>query len=187
MHLKYGELKRRLFANTPAMLVEIGAGSGTNLRYFSPGTHLVAIEPNRQAHATLRARAQAFGLTLELHGSPAEQIDLPSASVDFVIGTLVFCSVQDPAKVIAEVRRVLRPGGRFACLEHVCAPLGSKTYRVQQFMREPWKWAFEGCDLCRNTSLTLRAAGFAQIDIIPFELPLYLGPVRYHITAVCVN
>jgi ubiquinone/menaquinone biosynthesis C-methylase UbiE len=135
----------------------------------------------------LEARAKACQIQLELHGLAGEALDLPSASVDFVFCTLVLCSVDDPARVLAEVRRVLRPGGRFVCIEHVAAPIDSVDRRLQQLLARPWHWLFDNCHLCRDTATLLRAAGFARIELQPMRLPTAILPIRNQIVAVCVN
>jgi SAM-dependent methyltransferase len=187
MHRKYAGIKSGLLANAPPVVVELGPGSGANLRYLRAGTRLIAIEPNLQMHDVLRRRAKQHGIDLDLRGLAGENLDLPSASVDFVFGSLVLCSVDRQEQVLAEVRRVLRPGGRFACVEHVAAPVGSGIYRFQRMIRRPWKWVFEGCDLCRDTGSALRSAGFAQVDVRSLVLPTLFVPIRHQIAAVCVN
>ena len=187
MHRKYAGIKTRLFAGAPPVVVELGPGSGANLRYLPAGTRLIAIEPNRQMHDVLRRRAKQFDIDLDLRGLAGENLDLPSASVDFVFSSLVLCSVDRPAQVLAEVRRVLRPGGRFACVEHVAAPVGSRNNGLQRMIKRPWKWVFEGCDLCRDTGSTLRSAGFAQVDVQPLVLSTIIVPIRHQIAAVCVK
>lgn len=187
MDRKYSAIKRGLLASAPSVVVELGPGSGANLRYLPAGTRLIAIEPNRQMHDVLRRRAKQRGIDLDLRGLAGENLDLPSASVDFVFSSLVLCSVDRQDQVLAEVRRVLRPGGRFACVEHVAAPAGSGIRRFQRMIRRPWKWVFEGCDLCRDTASALRSAGFAQVDVRPLVLPTIFVPIRHQIAAVCVN
>ena len=187
MDRKYSGIKARLFEQTPPVVVELGPGSGANLRYLPRGTRLIAIEPNRHMHSVLRRRAKQCGIELDLRSLAGEGLDLPSASVDFVFSSLVLCSVEKPEQVIAEVRRVLRPGGRFACVEHVAAPVGSSVRAIQHFIRRPWKWVFEGCDLCRDTGSTLRSSGFARVDVQPLVLPTVFVPIRHQIAALCVN
>ena len=187
MHWKYADIKSRLFEQAPPVVVELGPGSGANLRYLPRGTRLIAIEPNRHMHPVLRRRARQCGIDLDLRGLAGESLDLPSASVDFVFSSLVLCTVEKPEQVIAEVRRVLRPGGRFACVEHVEAPAGSAIHGMQRLIRRPWKWVFEGCDLCRDTGATLRSSGFAQVDVQSLVLPTIFVPIRHQITAMCVK
>src|ERR1700733_7724917 len=96
-HLLLGRRKRRLFADLPPTVVEIGPGTGANLRHYRPGTRLIAIEPNRHMHSPLRKAAQRYGIELELREEGAAAVGLPDASVDAVVSTLVLCTVPDPA------------------------------------------------------------------------------------------
>ena len=187
MHWKYAGIKSALLKNAPAVVVELGPGSGANLRYLPRGTKLIAIEPNIRMHPRLKHRAGQLGIDLDLRVLAGEKLDLASQSVDFVFSSLVLCTVERPRQVISEVRRVLKPGGRFACVEHVEAPAGSSIRTLQHTIREPWKWVFEGCDLCRDLGQVLKTSGFSQVDVKPIVVPTMFIPIRHQITAVCVN
>jgi ubiquinone/menaquinone biosynthesis C-methylase UbiE len=187
MHWKYADIKSELFKHAPSVVVELGPGPGANLRYLRRGTRLIAIEPNRHMHPLLQRRAKQFEIELDLRELAGEQLDLPSESVDFVLSSLVFCTVENPEQVIAEVLRVLKPGGQFVCVEHVEAPTGSANKRLQNVIKRPWKWIFEGCDLCRDTGATLRSSGFSKIEVKPLILPTMFIPIRHQITAICVK
>jgi SAM-dependent methyltransferase len=162
--------KKRVFADLPRTVVELGSGVGANLRYLSPGSTLVALEPNPHMHRRLRAAAERRGVHLDLRERVAERTGLPDASVDTVISSLVLCTVPDPAEVLAEVRRILRPGGTFRFVEHVAARPGTPTRWLQRVLRRPWGWTFEGCSCERDLAAAVRAAGFARVEIEPFRL-----------------
>ncbi|WP_199511437.1 class I SAM-dependent methyltransferase [Nucisporomicrobium flavum] len=162
--------KERVFAGLPSTVVELGSGVGANLRYLRPGSTLVAIEPNAAMHARLRASAERHGVRLDLRDRVAERTGLADGSVGTVISSLVLCTVRDPAAVLAEVRRVLRPGGTFRFVEHVAAPAGTPTRALQRALRRPWGWTFEGCSCERDLAGLLRGAGFAEVVIEPFRL-----------------
>jgi SAM-dependent methyltransferase len=162
--------KRRVFAGLPPTVVEIGSGVGANVRHLPPGSTLVAIEPNRPMHARLRAAAQRQGVRLDLRDRTAEHTGLPDRSADTVISSLVLCTVADPAEVLAEIRRVLRPGGTFRFVEHVAARPGTPTRALQRALRRPWAWTFEGCSCERDLATVIRAAGFARVDLEPYRL-----------------
>ncbi|MGH3470925.1 MAG: class I SAM-dependent methyltransferase [Nocardioidaceae bacterium] len=128
--------KRRVFAELPSKVVEVGSGVGANLRYLAPGTNLVAVEPNPHMHARLRRNASKHGIDLEIRALAGESLDLADGSADAVITSLLLCTVSDPVRVVREIRRVLRPGGRYAFVEHVAAPDGF-VRGVQHAVRRP--------------------------------------------------
>lgn len=182
----YGDRKRDLFARAvPSggqMVVEIGAGAGPNAAYLPRGTRWLVAEPNVHFHPHLRRAARAHGLDLTLLAGDAERLPLPDASVDAVVTTLVLCSVPDPARALAEARRVLHPGGRLVFVEHVAAPDGSRLRRFQRLLRTPWGVVADGCRPDRDTEATLRAAGFAHLEVEGFRAPL--GLVGPHIAGI---
>jgi SAM-dependent methyltransferase len=187
MHRKYRDVKRELFGGLPRTVLELGAGTGANFRYLEPGTHVIAVEPNVHMHAALRASAARHRVTVDVRATVAERLPVPDGSVEAVISSLVLCSVTDPARALAEVRRVLRAGGRFWCLEHVAAPEGSALARVQRLVERPWRWLFEGCETHRDVAGLLREAGFAAVEITPFTLRTAFLPIRPQIAAVAVR
>ena len=176
--------KRRVFEGLPETVVEIGSGVGANLRYLRPGSCLVAVEPNPPMHRRLQAAAERRGVRLELRVRPAEHTDLPDAGADTVISSLVLCTVSDPVAVLAEIRRILRPGGSFRFVEHVAARPATPTRALQRALRRPWAWAFEGCSCERDLEALVRAAGFARVDIEPFRLHTPMIPFNTQIAGV---
>jgi ubiquinone/menaquinone biosynthesis C-methylase UbiE len=147
------------------VVVELGAGVGANVDYLRPGTQLIAVEPSLAMHERLRHRAEEAGVDLHLLAQGAEDLPLDDESYDEVICSLVLCTVSDVESVLAEVRRILRPGGRFRFVEHVAAPTWSPRRLLQRVLRRPWAWLFEGCTLDRDTASALRAAGFDSVEI----------------------
>ena len=184
---KYRDVKRELFGGLPHTVLEIGAGDGANFRYLDRGTHVIALEPNLHMHRHLLAAAARHGVTVDIRSDVAERIPLPDGSVEAVIASLVLCSVSDPARVLAEIRRVLRPGGRFWCVEHVAAPEGTALARVQRMVGRPWRWLFEGCETQLHTAELLRGSGFESVEVQPFTLRTALVPIRSQIAAVAVR
>jgi SAM-dependent methyltransferase len=175
-HHKFGARKATLFADLPPTVVEVGSGTGATLRYLRPNTRLIAIEPNIHMHGALRRHARDRGIDLEIRPESADAIGLPDNSVDAVIATLVLCTVPDPAAAVAEIHRILRPGGRFHFIEHVHADTAGLR-RLQKVVRRPWRYAFEGCELERNTAATLAAAQFSELQIEHFRLGGLFVPI----------
>jgi ubiquinone/menaquinone biosynthesis C-methylase UbiE len=135
-HRRLGAVKREAFGGLPPTVLEIGAGAGANLRYL--------VEPNPYMHPPLRAAARRWGVHLDLREGTAERLPLPDASVGAVVSSLVLCTVRDPAAALREIQRVLLPGGRFWCVEHVRAPEGTALAALQRLVARPWRWCFEG-------------------------------------------
>jgi SAM-dependent methyltransferase len=187
MDRTYGKRKRALFRDLPRQVVEIGPGAGANLRYYAPGTRVIAIEPNPAMHRRLRKNAARHGVDLEIRGIRGEVLDLPDASCGAVVGTLVLCTVEDPRRVVSEVHRILKPGGRFVFVEHVAAPQGTRLRRVQDALHASWRRFFDGCHLNRSTHLVLKEAGFASIEMDCFLLKVPFVPVRPHIFGQAVK
>jgi ubiquinone/menaquinone biosynthesis C-methylase UbiE len=176
--------KQRVFANLPDQVVEIGSGVGANLPYLPEGATLIALEPNRHMHARLRAAAHEARVRLVLRETTAERTGMPDQSVDTVISSLVLCSVNDPDAVLAEIRRILRPGGTFCFVEHVVAEHGTATRAAQRMLRRPWAWTFEGCSCERDLEGAVRAAGFASVEVERYRIHSPFLPFNTHIAGV---
>jgi SAM-dependent methyltransferase len=179
--------KQRVFANLPREIVELGSGVGANFRYLPPGTRVIAIEPNPAMHSRLRARAARHEIDLELHDVVGEHLDLPDASADAVVSSLVLCTVADPARVLAEVQRVLRPGGRYAFVEHVGASDRPVLRRIQRLVRRPWAWVFEGCSCERDLSDVIASAGFASLDLEEYRIHSPILPFNTHVAGIATK
>ena len=128
--------KQRLFADLPQTVVELGSGVGANLRHLTPGTTLVAVEPNVPMHRGLRAAAARHGVDLDLRQTVAEHTGLPDRSVDCVISSLVLCTVADPAAGLAEVRRITDRVAEFAAAQRIpmAQPLGPHRLVAQTLL-----------------------------------------------------
>jgi SAM-dependent methyltransferase len=182
----FGRRKAALMRDLPSTVVEIGPGTGANLRYYRPGTTVVAIEPNVHMHAALARTADRYGIRLDLRADGAQALPFPDASVDAVVSTLVLCTVPDQAAVLGEIVRVLRPGGRLVFLEHVHA--ADPVHRaVQTALARPWHWLFEGCDVRRDTEAALRSAGFDALTVERYRARSVFVPINPQIAGVATR
>jgi len=162
--------KRAMFAGVSGTVVEIGPGTGANLAYLPRGCRWIGIEPNGYMHAQLRERAERAGIHAEFRVGSAERIEATDATADVAISTLVLCSVPDVARTLAEVRRVLKPGGRFLFIEHVVGR--TRGLRLTQwFMRPAWYVFGDGCRTNRDIGQAIRDAGFGSAAIEEFRSP----------------
>jgi ubiquinone/menaquinone biosynthesis C-methylase UbiE len=94
-----------------------------------------------------------------LSAADAQRLPFPTAHFDSVVGTLVFCSIPDPQQALAEIRRVLKPGGRLFLIDHVRSHQ-SWLGHTQDFLAPAWLAVTGGCNLNRNTEATVRATGY---------------------------
>ena len=180
-HKAHGRMKADVISAMTGTVVELGPGTGVNMRYYGPGVHVIGIEPNPAMHDRLRAKAVEHNVDLEIRTLRGESIDVADGSADGVVGTLVLCGVDDPAKVVREVIRVLRPAGTYLFLEHVAAPSGTMTRRAQEVLLRPHRWMFNGCEVNRDTEATLRAGGFANVEMEHVDNGVKGGHVRHFI------
>jgi SAM-dependent methyltransferase len=178
--------KARVFADLPSSVVEVGAGVGANLRHLPAGGHLLAIEPNPYMHAHLERAARRRGVELEIRSVVGEAVDLPDGCTDAVISSLVLCTVADPVAVLAEIRRILRSGGRFSFAEHVAADDGTPTRWAQRLVRRPWAWVFEGCSCERDLAAAIESAGFSSVAISRYRIHSPFVPFNTHIAGTAI-
>lgn len=164
-HERQGERKRAEIGSMTGTVVELGPGTGVNMRYYAPGVRVIAIEPNPVMHDRLRRHAAEHGVDIEIRALQGESIDVADGTADGVVGTLLLCGVEDPAMVINEAHRVLKPGGRYFFTEHVRAPDATWTRRIQRVLRRPHGWLFNGCRTDQDTAVLLRDSLFETVEI----------------------
>lgn len=177
--------KRELFSGLNGTVLEIGPGTGVNVKYFSDDMEWLALEYNEYMFPYLEREAERHSVKHKLIQGSAEEIPLPDNSVDFVIGTLVLCSVPHPDLVINEIRRVLKPGGRYIFVEHVAAPNSSVIHFVQRMIRPLWSCCADGCNPNRRSWETIEQGGFDQVFLDHFRLGVPV--VSPHISGTAIN
>jgi ubiquinone/menaquinone biosynthesis C-methylase UbiE len=181
---KHGaELKRRLLTNARGRVLEIGVGTGLSFSHYPPVEELVAIDPSEPMLRRARQRAAALGRHVTFVEAPAEELPFHNESFDTVVSLAVLCSVDDPPRALGEIRRVLRPEGRFVFLEHVRSPDPSLA-RWQNRLERPWGWFAGGCHPNRDTLEEIEAAGFYVVELEREELPDVPRLVRPNIRGV---
>jgi len=139
-------------------VLEIAVGTGRNLPQYPEDVGLTGSELSRAMLEIARARARELGRDADLRIADAQALDFPDESFDTVVCTLSLCTIPDDRAAVAEVRRVLRPGGRFLLLEHVRSPL--MPVRLGQRILEPLLVRFEADHVLREPLDHLRAEGF---------------------------
>ena len=177
--------KRELFSHLSGSVLEIGPGTGVNVKYFPKDIHWTALEYNEYMFPYLEKEAERHSISHTLTQGSCEEIPLADNSVDYVVGTLVLCSVPHPELVMQEVRRVLKPGGRYIFVEHVAAPDSPVIRFVQRIIRPLWACCADGCNPNRKSWETIERAGFDQVFLDHFRLGVPV--VSPHISGSAIN
>jgi len=157
--LLFGSGREWVCSQAEGEVLEIAVGTGRNLPYYPDGVRLSGVELSPAMLEIARTRAREVGREIDLRVGDAQALEFPDESFDSVVCTLSLCTIPDDRAAVAEVRRVLRPGGRFLLLEHVRSPL--LPIRTAERLLEPLMLRFEADHLTREPLEHLRAEGFA--------------------------
>ncbi|MFK4730569.1 class I SAM-dependent methyltransferase [Agromyces mediolanus] len=165
------ELEREWFGRVHGRVLEIGAGEGENFGALALDVVWTGLEPDGPRRAELAIRAREWGHEAAPLAASAERIPVPDGAFDAVIASYVLCTVPDPGAALAEVRRVLVPGGRLVVVEHVGAPRGTVKRTVQRLATPcSVRWC-HGCHLDRDTEQTIADAGFRAEEVRRVRAP----------------
>jgi SAM-dependent methyltransferase len=183
-----GEMRGELLAGATGRVLELGAGTGINLDHYPPAvTELVLVEPDPHMAKRLRARLGDSAHQATVLEAPGERLPFADSEFDLAVATLVLCTVPDPTAALAELRRVLTPGGRLLLIEHVRAG-DQNLARWQDRLHAPWRFLADGCHCNRDTAATLAAAGFEtdqlRRDSLPKAPPIIQPLIRGQVTSL---
>lgn len=153
------DLRKEAIGTLRGRVLEIGVGVGSNWQFLPAEVEYTGIEPNEAMLKRAQKHAREQNRSLDLQMVDVEEMPFPDATFDMVFTTLTFCSVADPAAGLAEVRRVLKPGGEFRFLEHVRSD-SALFARIQTLVRPLTHRFGGGCNWDRNTLASINAAGF---------------------------
>jgi len=177
--------RERVIGAADGRVLEIGVGSGMNLPFYRPPVReVLALEPAPRLVSMARSASHATSVPVSFLGASAEAIPLDGHSVDTVVTTWTLCSIQQAGAALAEMRRVLRPGGKLLFAEHGLAP--DEAVRWWQDRLTPvWRHIGGGCHLNRPIRSMIEAAGFhidrIETGYIPGPKPMtfmYEGSAR---------
>ena len=172
----FRDVRKDLVGQSKGRVVELGAGTGLNLEHYSENvSELLLTEPDPHMAAKLRKRVGALALDAKVIEAPAEELPFDDASIDTVVSTLVLCTVQNPHQTLAEVARVLRPGGVFLFAEHVRST-SPRAVWWQDRLRRPWSWYACGCQCNRDTISVLQTGSF-HVEQVGHDRLRWISPV----------
>jgi ubiquinone/menaquinone biosynthesis C-methylase UbiE len=156
--LLFGNGRARVCSQASGDVLEVAIGTGRNLPFFPEPIRLTGIELSSEMLAIARRRATALGREVDLHQGDAQALPFPDAAFDTVVCTFSLCSIPDDRKAVAEMKRVLRPGGRLLLLDHVLS--SSQLLRDVQWLLEQVTLRLEGEHMLRRPLEHVQSEGF---------------------------
>jgi ubiquinone/menaquinone biosynthesis C-methylase UbiE len=174
---EFTRLRARVAAGLAGQVLEIGFGSGLNIPYYPASLERVqAIDPAAVGRKLAAKRAAVCPVPIDYIGTDAQTLPADDASVDSVLSTWTLCTIPDASRALAEIRRVLRPGGALHFIEHGLAP-DPAVARLQHRLTPFQHRAFGGCHLNRRIDQLVAAAGLelTRIDTYYMKGPRALG------------
>ena len=165
--------REKVVPRATGRVLELGIGMGLNLALYDPDRveSVTGVDPAPELRAIAEAAPRDPRLAVSVEAGTAEALPFEPASFDCVVCTFTLCSVADPARALAEARRVLRPGGRFLFCEHGLSP-EPDVAKWQRRIEPIWKRIAGGCHLSRPVTASIEAAGFKVTRRDSMYLPM---------------
>lgn len=176
-----------LLGSLHGTVLELGPGAGGNLRRFRPDVRWIGVEPNARFRSLTGREASRTGLSAQVLAGRAERLSLPDGSVDAAVATFVLCSVTDQRTALAELFRVLRPGGRYVFAEHVAAPPGTWLRRAQHAHAFCTGLFGGSCRSNRDSLAAIERAGFDVVELHEYVQPGPFGAGIAHIAGAALR
>jgi len=162
--------RREVLAQVSGDVLEIGAGTGLNLRHYPPGVEkITTVDPSEGMSRRLQKRIRESGTPVERHLLRAEELPFEDDRFDCVVSTWTLCSIPDVERAVREARRVLAPGGRFVFFEHGLSP-DPKVQKWQRRLDRLQRAFAEGCRLDLDVAAVLAKCGFASVEMDGFYM-----------------
>ncbi len=164
----YSSLKMKLFSQIRKgdNVLEIGPGTGVNFKYYPHGLRLTVVEPNVLLHDSLRVNALKNKINIKIIKSVSEHLPFKNNAFDFVVSTLVLCSVNYLSKSLHEIKRVLKKGGKYLFIEHVLDENNTLRRGFQHILaHSPWTFFGDNCHPNRDISFNVEKIGFSDVKI----------------------
>ncbi len=157
---RFSKLRQQYLKDVGGKVLEVGFGTGLNLpHYTSRVTHLYALDPSQLGRRLAEKRIRRVSFPVEFVDLQDGRFILPDHSVDAVVSTWTLCTIPDPIFALQEIRRVLRPGGKFYFLEHGLSP-DRGIARLQNLWNPIQKWCAGGCHVNREIDRLILDSGF---------------------------
>ncbi len=156
--------RERLWSQVvPGHILEVGVGTGKNMRYYPAGATVTAIDLSERMLERARQRAQSMEVNVSLHLMDVQHLTFPDDTFDAAVATFVFCSVPDPVLGLREMARVVRPGGDIWLLEHV--RVDKPVIGTLMDLMNPFVVRIVGANINRRTVENVRRAGLEIVSV----------------------
>ncbi|MHC4974677.1 MAG: class I SAM-dependent methyltransferase [Planctomycetota bacterium] len=163
------EWRAKLVRDVKGRVLEIGCGTGSMFRYYAEGVTVIGTEPAEDFLELAKKAAADCAASVTTRVAHAEQLPFEDESFDVVVVASVLCAVKSVDGTLAEIRRVLKPGGEVRLIEHVRSERAIPGLLMDIF-NPLWRiWNRIGCNMNRRTDAKLRAAGFDLVEVVPFQ------------------
>jgi ubiquinone/menaquinone biosynthesis C-methylase UbiE len=172
--------RQKVVPHAAGTVLEIGIGPGLNLEYYDPSrvSKVIGVDPIVDF---LRLGSKLHGASpvpLEIIEAPAEDLPIAAHTIDTALITYTLCSVDNPARALTEVKRVLKPGGEVLFLEHGLSS-DANVARWQERLNPLWKRLAVGCNLNRPVARLFSEAGFKIPEVEHYYMPAAPKPIGY--------
>ena len=153
-------------------VLEIGIGSGLNIPFYNKEIvkNIIGVDPSTEMQSLAKERINESPVDIKLISADAAQIPLEDQSIDTIVCTYTLCTVPNPEGVLKEMKRLLRPGGRFLFSEHGHAP-DEHVVKFQHRIEPVWKFLADGCHLTRSIPELLSENGMKPVSYTHLTLP----------------
>lgn len=170
---RFYHLRKDMISKVKGRVLEIGSGSGINFPFYRNVEQVDAIEPNPYMIKKSRKQLERTSVPIFCHDQKAEQLLFPNQTFDYVISTLVFCTIPNPEAALKEMIRVSKPNTTFYFFEHVKME-SAVLAKTQDFLTPLWKVVCDGCHLNRNTVEIIKDAGLQIKEIKYYYKGLFI-------------
>ncbi|KAK6173128.1 hypothetical protein SNE40_016645 [Patella caerulea] len=198
IHAKCATEKEQLFRHLDRdlphhklQILEIGAGSGLNFKFYPEGSEITSLDPNQHHKKYIETNRDKLNPKVHLKqfvcGFAEDMSCFDNESFDVVVETFVLCSVRNTEKVLQEVKRVLKPGGKFFFMDHVAAEHSSSLRWFQNRLNPLWKAAADDCHINREIASTINKIGFSSVEVNQFNLNTFIVLIKPSIYGTSVK
>lgn len=159
-----GRIRKSIVSELQGNVLEIGSGTGANFPYYARADSVTAVEPDPYMRERCSRKGAKANVPVILADTIAEQLPFQDNTFDAVVGTLVLCTIPDPAKALTEAIRVSKPGSPVTFFEHVRAR-DTRIACLQDQLTPVWKNICHGCHLNRDTLALIKKSGLQVYDV----------------------